>query len=124
MGNIEIAAVLFDAFAKGDDLTVRNLCSPNLRARQNNGEPMDLGTLLAFSAAVTRVVKDFRYCEPVRSLTRTGFVEEHAVRGTLPSGETFDLAVCVVADVKDGKITDMREYFDSAAAASLIAAQR
>ncbi len=124
MDNIEIAAALFDAFAEDDDLTVRNLCSPGLRARQNNGQPMDLETLLAFSAAVTRVVKDFRYCDPVRSQTKTGFVEEHAVRGTLPSGKTFDLAICVVADVKDGKIIDMREYFDTAAAAGLIAALR
>ena len=124
MDDIEIAAALFDAFAKRDDQTVRNLCSPDLRARQNNGEPMDLATLLAFSAAVTRVVKDFRYCDPVRSLTATGFVEEHAVRGTLPSGKTFDLAICVVAEVTDGKIVDMREYFDTAAAAGLIAALR
>jgi ketosteroid isomerase-like protein len=122
MDNSEIAAALFDAFAKGDDQTVRDLCSPDLRARQNNGEPMDLATLLAFSSAVTGVVKDFRYCDPVRSATSAGFVEEHAVRGTLPNGKTFDLAICVVADVNDGKITSMREYFDTAAAAGLIAA--
>jgi ketosteroid isomerase-like protein len=122
MDNSEIAAALFGAFAKRDDQTVRNLCSPDLHARQNNGKPMDVATLLAFSAAVTGVVKDFRYCDPVRSATNTGFVEEHAVRGTLSSGKTFDLAICVVADVNDGKITDMREYFDTAAAAGLIAA--
>jgi ketosteroid isomerase-like protein len=122
MESVEIAEALFEALAGRDDRAVRNLCSPNLRVRQNDGRAMDLGTLLAFNRAVGRVVKDFRYCDPVRSATATGFVEEHSVRGTLPGGKTLDLAVCVVADIKDGKVTDVREYFDSAAAAELVAA--
>lgn len=90
--------------------------------RQNNGQPLGLATLLVFNAAVGRVVKDFRYDDAVRSDTASGFVEEHAVRGTLPSGKTLHLVVCVVADVRGDKVSDVRENFDSAAAADLIAA--
>ena len=122
MGNAEIAKALFEAFAAKDDQAVRSLCAPDLRARQNNGAPMDLETLLTFNRAVHAVVKDFRYADAIRAATATGFVEEHAVRGTLPGGQTLDLAVCVVADVRDGKITELREYVDTAAAADLIAA--
>jgi ketosteroid isomerase-like protein len=122
MESVEIAKALFEALAGQDDQSVRRLCAPNVRVRQNNGQPMDLETLLAFNGAVGRVVKDFRYCDAVRSATVAGFVEEHSVKGTLPGGNTLDLAVCVVAEIKGGKVTDIREYFDSAAAADLAAA--
>jgi ketosteroid isomerase-like protein len=124
MGNEEIAKALFEAFAAKDDQDVRNLCAPDLRARQNNGTAMDLGTLLGFNRAVHGVIRDFRYEDAVRSATVAGFVEEHVLRGTLPDGTTINLALCVVADIHDGEITELREYFDSASAAGLIAALR
>lgn len=58
----------------------------------------------------------------MRSATATGFVDEHSVRGILPDGSQLDVAVCVVADVRDGKVTGIREYLDTGAAAGLIAA--
>jgi catechol 2,3-dioxygenase-like lactoylglutathione lyase family enzyme/ketosteroid isomerase-like protein len=122
MGNVEIAEALFEAIAGRNDRGVRSLCASNVRTRQNNGAEMDLEAFLALSNAVQAVVRDFRYADAVRSATATGFVEEHAVRGTLPDGQTIDIAACVVADVRDGKITDIREYLDTAAAANLIAA--
>lgn len=122
MDNVEIAKALFEALAGQDDQAVRRLCSLDLRVCQNNGQPLGLETFLAFNAAVGRVVKDFRYVDPVRSTTATGFVEEHSVRGALPGGKTLDLAVCVVAEIDGGKVTKVREYFDSAAAADLVAA--
>ncbi|MBU6371484.1 MAG: nuclear transport factor 2 family protein [Alphaproteobacteria bacterium] len=124
MTNDEIAAALFAALAGQDEAAVRRLCAPTFRLRQNGGAPMSLDALLAFNAAVGRVVRDFRYENAVRAATPAGFVEEHAVRGALSGGKTFDLTVCVVADVKDGQVTDVREYFDSAAAKDLAAALR
>lgn len=121
---VQIAEALFDALARRDDQAVRSLCSPDLRVRQNMGRAMDLETLLAFNRAVGRVVKGFRYTDAVRSATASGFVEEHNVRCTLPDGSALDLPVCVVASVEGGQVTDVREYFDSAAAAGLSAALR
>jgi ketosteroid isomerase-like protein len=122
MRNEELAQALFAAFAKGDAESVRRLCAPNFEARQNNGPVMTLEPLLEFALAVYKIVKNFRYEDAVRSETRSGFVEEHKVRGTLPDGSEIDLAVCVVADVRDGKVVNVREYFDSASAAGLIRA--
>lgn len=122
MDNTDICKALFEAFATGDEDRVRSLCAPGMQAWQNNNPPMDLDTLLGFSNAVLEVVKDFRYEEARRSETATGFVEEHRVRGTLPDHSKLDLAVCVVADVRDGKIYSLREYLDTAAAAGLIGA--
>jgi ketosteroid isomerase-like protein len=118
----QVAEALFDALARGDADGVRRLCAADLTLRQNNNEPMDLDALLGFALAVHGAVKDFRYENVVRASTETGFVEEHSVRGTLPDGSPLDLAACVVADVRDGKVTDVREYVDGVAAAGLISA--
>jgi ketosteroid isomerase-like protein len=122
MNNINLCEALFDAFTKGDDESVRSLCAANFQAIQNNNPPMDLESLLGFSRAVLRVVHNFRYEETRRSATPSGFVEEHKVRGVLPDGSNLDLAACVVGDVRDGKICELREYLNTAAAAGLIAA--
>jgi ketosteroid isomerase-like protein len=122
MDNAEIAKQLFAALAGQDEAAVRRLCAPGLRVRQNHGRPMSLETLLKFNRKVGAAVTGFRYEDTVRSATDTGFVEEHAVRGTLPDGTALELAVCVVATVKDGRVTDVREYLDSAASAGLAAA--
>ena len=122
MTHLELAEALFDAFSDGDADRVRELCAPDVTARQNKSEPMNLDTLIQFSRAVHGAVRDFRYSDAICTPTASGFVEEHRVRGTLPDGSDLDLAACVVADVRDGKVIDLREYVDSAAAAGLIAA--
>lgn len=122
MDNTELCKALFGAFENGDEERIRGLCASDMQARQNNNPPMDLDSLLEFSRAVLRVVDDFRYEDAKRSNTATGFVEEHSVRGVLPDGSQLDLAVCVVADVHDGKVCHLREYLDASAASGLIEA--
>lgn len=122
MTQVEIAAALFAALARNDAPAVRSLCAPDMQVRQNDGPPMSLGALLRFNDKVQNVAQGFGYHEAIRSATETGFVEEHAVRGVLPGGKAFSFTVCVVAEVADGKVTAVREYVDTAAAADLIAA--
>ena len=122
MTHLELAEALFDAFANGDADTVRSLCAPDVTARQNKSEPMGLDELIGFSMAVHGVVRDFRYADAICTPTASGFVEEHRVRGTLPDGSDLDLAACVVADVRNGRVIDLREYVDGVAAGGLIEA--
>ena len=122
MDNQQIAANLFKAFEIGDMDIVRNLCAPDFSARQNLNNEFDAETLIQFSQAVSAIVSDFRYEDVIRSATDQGFVEEHTVRGTLPNGSQLKLAACVVADIENGKIMQLREYVDTAAAAELSAA--
>ncbi len=42
-----------------------------------------------------------------------GYVQEHVLRGTLPSGEQFAMPAAVICTVKDGRITALDEYLDS-----------
>lgn len=122
MDNAQLAEALFAALAANDADAVRRLCAPDFALVQNGGAAMGLETLLQFNAAVHRVVPGFGYDEAVRAATASGFVEEHVAGGKLADGTVFRLKVCVVADVHDGRVTRVREYFDSAAAAPLVAA--
>ena len=44
------------------------------------------------------------------------------MRGTLPDGSDLKLSACVVADIQDGKVSSLGEYFDTSAAAGLLQA--
>lgn len=124
MTNTDIAAAFFSALAAEDEQALRAICSYDVKPQQNGGPPLTLDTLLGFAKAVHSVVADFRYAEVVRSETSSGFVQEHVIRGALPNGKEVALAVCVVGDVQNGKITSVREYFDSASAADVLGAMQ
>jgi len=122
--NIEICQQFFSATASGDRTALEQLCAEDFKGMQNGGPEMDRQTLITFALAVKKAIPDFRYENPVRSATETGFVEEHDVRGTLPDGNILSLCVVVVADVSGGQIVSMREYFDPIPAAGLMKALR
>lgn len=114
-----IARAMFDAFQSGDIDAARAVLADNFRGTQNGGPAMESAALLGFVGAVHAKVENFRYEEIVCAATETGFVEEHSVRGDLPGGDSIDLRLCVVGEVQNGKVTQLREYLDSAGAAGL-----
>ena len=122
MSHTDLAEKLFNAFEKGDEAAVRSLCGPEFKAIQNHAPAMDLDSLLRFSLAVNNIVKDFHYEDAIRTETTHGFIEEHSVHGTLPDGSALKLSACVVAEVRQGKIVELREYLDGSAARGLIKA--
>jgi ketosteroid isomerase-like protein len=122
MKHTDVAVALFKGFEEGDEDAVRAVCCPDMVAHQNLNPPMNLDTLLAFSSAVKKVVKDFHYAHARRHTTDSGFVEEHIVQGTLPDGSELRLNACVVAELSDGKIKELREYVDTSNAGNLQAA--
>ncbi len=120
--NSDLAEWFFTATAANDAEALRTMLTSGFVLSQNGGPPVDIGGLLAMGLAVKAAVPDFRYGNAVRSDTQDGFVEEHDVLGTGPDGEAFSVPVCVVASITEGKITNAREYFDTAAAAPLLKA--
>ena len=117
--NTRFARAIFAAFQSGDMETARELLADDFTGSQNGGPAMNRDVLLGFSGAVKAKVPDFRYEDIVCSATPDGFVEEHTVRGSLPDGEQLNLRLCVIGIVEDRKITELREYLDSAGAAGL-----
>ena len=122
MDNAAIATALFAALAADDAATVRRLCAADFTLIQNGSAPIGIEQLLRFNAAVHRVVPGVGYSEAVCSPTTNGFVEEHVAGGTMADGNVLRLTLCVVANVTGGRVTQVREYFDSAAAAPLMTA--
>ncbi len=121
MENAHIAQALFAALAANDADAVRSLCAPDFQLVQNGAPPMGLETLLKLNAVVHAAVPGWGYGDAVRASTASGFVEEHTAGGALPCGDVLRLPVCVVADVVAGRVSRVREYFDSAVAAPLAA---
>lgn len=119
MTNADLARALFSAFEAGDADAARAVCSAEMNGSQNGGPAMDLATILHFAVAVKQAAPDFRYEDIICETTDSGFVEEHRVRASFGEYGELDLMVCIVADVQDGKIAAVREYFDTAQAAPL-----
>jgi len=66
---------------------------------------------------VERIV-DRLYDERRLNVFPGGFVHQHVLRGTRKhDGVRVALPACVICQVKDGKITRLDEYFDSAGVA-------
>ena len=122
MTSEDIARSLFRAFTDCDDATALGLLAEDFMGIQNGGPPMDRDTLLRFAVAFRSVVRGYRYENAVCSATADGFVEEHDVCGTLPDGTEITIPACVVAEVKDGRITQLREYLDTAKAVPVMKA--
>jgi ketosteroid isomerase-like protein len=41
-----------------------------------------------------------------------GYLQEHVLRGKLPSAEDFAMPACVICRVQGGRVTSLREYLD------------
>ena len=122
MSNLDLATAFFEALAADDGARVRGICADDVRLQQNGGDPLSVDALLGFAKAVHVAASGFRYADPVRAETPTGFVQEHRIRGVLADGLSVDIPTCVVGEVANGKIIALREYFDSAAGSALLAA--
>lgn len=118
----KIARQFFAAAEAGDTKKLREVCSAEMTAQQNNAPAMGLADLLHFTLAVKRAIPDFHYENCICSVTKSGFVEEHDIVGTLPDGKRLSMRLCIVADIVGGQIVSMREYADSYGARGLIKA--
>jgi len=115
-----LAQELFRALEAGDEAAVRACCHEDLVASQNGGPSFGLDDLIGFARMVRAGVEGFGYHQARRRATRDGFVEEHLVRARLADGDDFALPVCLVAEVREGRVARLREYFDGAAGAALL----
>lgn len=120
--HLDLCQRFFEGTASGDRAILESVCTDDFAGTQNGGPAMDRNGLILFSQATNQAVENFRYESPVRTNTESGFVEEHDVCCTLPDGSEMRVRLCVIGEVTDGKITSVREYADSRAAAGLLKA--
>ena len=97
------------AFYAEDVVTWRNIDGRELAKRQ-------VCRILEFLAGLD----DLAYEDVRIQETQGGFVQQHILTCKAPSGESVRAAACLVASVRDGRLTRLDEYLDSAAMAPLL----
>ena len=118
---LDLAARFIDAVAAGDLDTVRSIYAPDAVIWHNNdGRETTVDENLRVLGWMATKVRDKRYGEIRRQETDNGYVQQHVLRGIAPNGESFEVAACLVVEVRDGRITRLDEYLDSAAVAPLL----
>lgn len=110
-----LAKRFFDSVEQGDIAALKDCYAPDARIWHNTDEleqsPDDnVETLKGFVKRISRRV----YAKRRVRLFDGGFVQQHELQGVRADGVAVTLPACIVCEVKDGKITRLDEYFDSA----------
>ena len=113
-----LATRFFDAIENGDIGTIKNTYAESAVVWHNtdgaeSSREENLRVLEGFIAAVPKR----RYMRRRLEVFEGGFVQQHLLEGTLADGRKVSLSACIVCEVRDGRITRLDEYFDSAALA-------
>jgi uncharacterized protein len=107
-----IADRLFKAFEKQDADTIRELCAPEARFWSGaTARESSLDELLGYLPMMRKTIGAHHYEDVRRLVAPDGFVEQHAVRSTLPNGQALDVEACVVVRVDESlRIVRLDEY--------------
>lgn len=112
----QIAEDLIRAVTTGDMPLAESLYAEDAVLWQNtSGETVDVQRALRTIAWLHKTIKGLAYTNVTRQVWEDGFVQQHRMTGTTPSGKDLVVDACMVATVRDGKIVEVREYMDSRA---------
>ena len=119
---LAVADRLFAAIEAGDVDAVREVYDPAVEVWHNTdrtvrGREDNLATL----GWVVRNLGGLRYTDIRRSATDDGFVQRHVLIATNRAGRRVEVPACIVATVRDDRITRLDEYLDSAAVNAMLA---
>ncbi len=113
-----LARGFFDAIEAGDIGKVRDTYADDAAIWHNfDGKESTRDENLATLDGFIKAVPSRRYTQRRLDVFDGGFVQRHVLVGRLANGKEVSLAACVVCAVKDGQISRLDEYFDSAALA-------
>ena len=117
-----IAERFFAAIEAGDVAAVRELYAPDAAIWHNTDgvvqTPDDNARTLGW---ITANLRDVRYTEVRRAATEHGFVQQHVLVATNRAGARIEVPACIVTTVRDGRITRLDEYLDSACVTAIMA---
>jgi len=112
-GYLDFAERFVAAIQAGDIDAVRACYAPDAKLWHNNDQNL---RVLAWFA---RTLPDRKYRVLRREALPDGFLQQHVLEATLPDGTAWSMDACVVVRMRDGLITRLDEYIDSAQAAAL-----
>jgi uncharacterized protein len=112
---IEVVTRFFAALEAGDIETVRSIYSPDASIWHNDDlleQPVEDN--LRVLAGLHRAVSGLHYEIVRRVPADDGVIQQHVLRGTLANGQPVELHAAMYLQVKDGHVTRIEEYLDSA----------
>lgn len=108
------------AVQAGDSATMRECYAPGAPIWHNtDGIEQTIDDNVKVLEWFVRTLPDRKYTVLRREALSDGFMQQHILSATLPDGTPWKMDACVVVRMKDGKITRLDEYIDSAAGAKL-----
>jgi ketosteroid isomerase-like protein len=111
----------FDAIEHGDVDAVAACYAPELAVWHNfDGIEQPRDENLKTLAGLVRRIDERRYGERRLDVFDGGFVQQHVLSGVRKDGERVSLPAALIGRVKDGKITRLDEYIDSAHVAAFV----
>jgi ketosteroid isomerase-like protein len=105
---------LFDAIEAGDIDAVARCYAPEMTLWFNaTGETMTRDDNLAALANGRELHRRRTYNDRIVNTVDDGFVVQYTVNVVTHKGSEIALSACLVAEVRDGRITKLFEYLDS-----------
>ncbi len=118
-----LATRFFSAIEAGDVAAVADCYTDDVEVWHNFDQlDQPKRANLAVLTWLTTNVRNVRYDEIRRLFFEDGFVQQHVLRGTAPSGAALEVPAMMRIFVRDSRIHRIEEYLDSAQAAVLRAA--
>ena len=114
----------FAALEAGDIATVRAIYAPDALIWHNDDlieQPVEEN--LKVLAGLHKALSGLHYEVIRRAPAADGVIQQHILRGTLPDGQEVALHAAMYLQVRDGYVTRIEEYLDSAKRSSIKAAR-
>ena len=116
------ADAVFDAIER-DMESLASLWADDIEVwHSNDGVVQGKAQNLAVLGWMIENTQTIEYRDAIRDLTAAGFVQRHVLRLTFGDGRTADLPIAIFASVRDGQVTRIDEYVDSAHVAAAFTA--
>lgn len=116
---LAVAERFFHAIEEGDIAAVAAIYAPDATIWHNNdGVAQSVTENLQVLGWMVRHIPHREYRVLRRVAIPGGFLQQHVLHLSGPRGQ-FDMPACIVAMVRDGHITQLEEYLDSAQVAGL-----
>jgi ketosteroid isomerase-like protein len=123
MNGVELAHKFFDATQAGDRATLDRMSTEDAVVWHNyDGVDMPFRVIAQGLGAVSRLLKDFAYCDRKYLSVPEGTIAQHSFKGIMPDGTRLDVPMMVRLFLRGDKIYRFEEYLDPAAMAPLVKA--
>lgn len=113
-----LAKRFFDGLEQGNIAILREVYDPKVKIWHNtDGLEQTLEDNEATLTGFIQRIPKRQYADRRVHTFPGGFVQQHKLKGTKKDGTEVELDAVIVCEVKNGKVTRLDEYFDSAAVA-------